>query len=1369
MIIMLRRILQFRIGFLFLLLTPPALFGQMRIESQRTADTVILSGAISPRVRHADDRGLMEPARTLSHMTLVFKRSAEQRAELNRLLAELQDTSSPNYHKWLTPEEFGERFGAGRANLQEAADWLRSQGFAVESTARGHGWIVFSGTVAQVENAFHTEIHRYQVGSKAHFAPAAAPSIPARFEKFVSTIRGLDDFYLEPSKRPIPQFTGTDGSHALAPGDLARIYDFQPGGEGQTIVVIGESDVDLTDLRLFRSTFQLPPNDPQMILAGDDPGTATNGALLEADADLEWAGAVAPSATIEYAYATDAFVAAQYAIDQNLAPILTFSFLECEPNISQGDATAIQDLAQQGNAQGITWIAASGDAGAAACDQGTSVATNGLAVAFPASLPEVTGVGGTEFNESPADWNTVNSPNLTSVFGYLPEIAWNDSALSMGLLASGGGASILFPKPSWQTGLGVPADGARDVPDLAFTASPTHDPYIVISGGQTYGAGGTSLAAPVFAGMLALVEPGEDGLPPSAFGNINPDLYVLASSPFANEYFHDILSGNNSVPCSAGTQDCTNGTLGYNAGPGYDLVTGLGSIDVSLFNYPFPLETITTLTVSATQVAEGAPVTLTATVQDYAGTVPSGSVTFVDNGGSVLNDGGTTLNASGTVSITALLENGTHSIVAAFSPPFYGSRFAKSASAPVTVVVVPAPPNAPTLDAPASSATNVSVGVELAWSSVPFANSYDVYLGTTLSPPFWGNVTGTQFYPGVLAPNTTYYWKVAARNGAGATASPVWSFTTTLLLYTTSTIAGSSSPGVSPDGVPAVTAYLSGPADVALDSKGNIYVAEAGNNRVRMINKAGVLSTVAGGGSGGDGGAATSASLNNPVGLAIDGQGNLYISESTRIRMVSSAGIISTIAGGATAGYSGDGGPAVNAQLSGPQGLALDSKGNIYFADGCVREISQGIISTFAGQCTSYGTNFTSNGPVGDGGPATSASLNAWGVAVDAADNVYIADFGNCRVREVSNGIITTVVGFASQLPGCGGGGTPIADFRPTRLTFDSTGVLYFVDSQVEEDGQVLGYRIVKVVAGSPTVIAGGFNLTYQGDGDPATSTIVIGAGGLTVDFSGKVYFTENYYNSIPGLNDYNSERLRMLTPSLSYTPPAPAITSGGIQNSASFAPAPVAPGSITTIYGSFGFGSLAQAGGAPLPTSLTGLSIQMQSGISAPLFYTSAGAVTIQVPWELAGQSSVPIRAVLNGNSGPSQTLLLAPFAPGIFTADSYGAVVNSSGQLLASDHPATAGDWIQIYCTGLGPVTNAPASGSAASSTTLSSTIETPIVKIGGVPAMVAFSGLSPGTVGEYQVNVQVPAGVTAGNDVPLVLSIGGVTSNTVMIALR
>lgn len=1346
----------------FSILALPRLLGQVSVAPRQPSASGALSGAMNPNVRREDDRGPLEGTRKLPHMTLVFRRSAQQ-AELARFLEELQDPLSANFHRWLTPEQFGERFGASAETLDRASNWLRSEGFTVESTARGRGWIVFSGTIAQVQNTFRTEIHRYQVGAKAHFAPSAPPSVPAEFANDIGSIRGLDDFHLEPSRSLQPLLTASDGTHFLAPGDVARIYGIPtgfPSGAGITIAVAGASAVNLADIRQFRSMFQLPANDPQTMLAGVDPGVDNSGPLLEADADLEWVGGIARGATVLYAYATDVLVASETVIDQNLASILVFSFGQCEANISQGDAAFTQGLAQQANAQGITWIASSGDAGAATCDRGTYPATRGLSVSFPASLPEVTAVGGTEFNEPDFNWNSRNSSDGTSVFGYLPEVGWNDTSQAAGLRASGGGASKLFAKPTWQAGTGVPDDQARDVPDLSFSASPAHDPYIVISGGKTYGAGGTSLSGPVFGGILATTEQPQHAGDVPGFGNINPSLYALANQPLLGAAaFNDITAGNNVVPCSGGTQDCVNGSLGYTAGPGYDLVTGLGSLNVPFFSY-LQLQTVTRLDVSATEVLEGMPVTLTATVQSYNGSIPQGAVGFGED-----NSPGFTsnLDSTGKASVTVTLPHGTHSIKAAY--PSTCCRFAASTSNAVTVVVDPAPPSAPALASPADNVPDVSVSVMLTWAKTLFATSYDVYFGTAPNPPFWGNVTDLFCTPGALAPNTKYYWRVASRDASGATASEVRSFTTASNLYTISTIAGSTAAGFSPDGTAAASALLSGPIDVALDRGGNLYVVEATNNRIRKIGTTGIVTTIAGGGTGGDGGPAASARIDNPGGIVLDAQGNIYFTETftsdgrSSIRKISPDGIITTVAGGISAGYSGDG-PAAGAQLRGPAALALDSQGNLYFPDGgsCVRKISAGVISTVAGQCVNNGYYVTSD--IGDGGPATSAELYyVGGVAVDAAGNLYIADTGNCRLRKVTDGIITTVAGATEGGLGCGGGAFPLATIQPVRVAIDPAGSPYFTS----------GNSVVKLSNGVTVTLAGG-GTVRPGDGAPATSVQLGGLVGLAVDSGGRIYLAESF-SSFPGGPSY-SQSIRLLTPSSSYILPAPSIFPGGVQNSAGFGLPPVAPGSIVNVFGNFSFGSGAQSSSTPLPTQLSGLSIQFQlgAGVSAPLFYASAGQINIQVPWELAGQTSVPFRAALNGVNGPSQTLKLAAFAPGIFIMNTpYPiAAITDSSYRLVEESPASAGDLIQIYCTGLGAVTNPPASGSPASSTTLSVTTTKPTVNIGGIPAQVIFSGLAPGTVGEYQVNVQIPAGLAPG-PVPVVLSIGGASSNMVTIPVR
>jgi uncharacterized protein (TIGR03437 family) len=1337
----------------------------------------ILQGVAKPRVRPENDRGRVQSEEKLSHITLTLKRTLEQHAALDQLLDELQDPSSPNYHKWLTPEEFGERFGAQASDLTRVADWLRSEGFTVESTARGRGWIVFNGTAGQAEGAFGTEIHRYATDGRMHFGPASPPAVPAEFKQLIVSIRGLDDFHWEPPRRFTPLLTESNGSHALAPADLVNIYGLYGvlangiDGTGQSIVIVGQSGIHLSDIQDFRTTFGLPDLLPQTILVGDDPGLdLKGGGMLEADADLEWAGAVAPNANLIYVYAPDVLDAVQAAIDRNLAPVIGMSYSSCEPSVSSGDAGALRDLAQQANAQGITWIASSGDSGAAGCDQqGTYPASQGLAVGLPASVPEVTGVGGTEFNEgSGTYWVPTNSQHFGSVGGYIPEIAWNDTSAANGLWASGGGASALYPKPAWQTGPGVPARNARYVPDISFSASPYHDPYVTQSGGSLYAVGGTSVGAPVMAGAVALLNQrlasvkAQPGL-----GNINPLLY--SEKPTV---YHDTVTGNNIVPCADGSPDCVNGSLGYTAGPGYDPVTGLGSVDIGalvLFNQ---IPTATTLTAPASVVVEGPAglVTFSVTVTYPCNLAPSSTEWVVVQGPDVVGSGRL---SSGVATVQVLgFSPGTWTLTASY---LGGGVFAPSTSSPVTILVTPDQP-APMLVYPANQASGIPDAVELKWTGARYATSYDVYFGTEPSPPLWGKTTSFAVTPSAPAPNTTYHWKIVANTLSGPVSSPTWSFTTTnQSLYTISTFAGIGQltaaglveqVGFSGDGGPATQAELLVPADVVLDRSGNLYIADSYAGRIRMVTPTGIISTVAGsgaiGGNSGDGGPALAAGLSGARGIAFDPLGNLYISSGNQIRMVAPNGIISTVAGTFSIGYSGDGGPAANARLSSPSGLATDSAGNLYIADtgnNCVREIAGGTISTVAGKCVS----FVDYSNLGDGGAATSAVIGMpTGVAVDSTGNLYIADQGNRRIRKVSNGIITTIAGGGNAEALLAPPGEPALNvfFAPVRLAVDSAGNVFFTA------GELGNFKsgVYKVANGLLTVLAGdvtGLGLN-PGDGEGATSVMLLDPAGIAVGTGSTVYFADSRYGRIRVLN-------------LSAGPSPPAIASGGVLNAASLAPGPVAPGSIATVFGTFGLNSSSQAAGVPLPTALTGLSVQFQSGgsINAPLFYASAGQANIQIPWELSGQTAVPIAAVLNGASGPAQVLRLAPFAPAIFATNGQGTgqgvIVDSSYRLVDSSNPATAGSAIQIYCTGLGAVANAPATGFPASGTTLTPTTVTPSVTIGGIAVVVLFSGLAPASVGEYQVNVQVPAGVAAGQAVPVAISIGGVTSNTVTIAVH
>jgi subtilase family serine protease len=469
--------------------------------------------------------------------------------------------------------------------------------------------------------------------------------VPAVLSDVVLGFANLDNF--RPKSHLKRSSTTTDpvlahftsnatGIHSLIPDDFATIYNVKPlytagfDGNGQKLVVVGQTALvtngsAVTDIDAFRTAAGLPARTAsnfEMTLV-PSTGTATvfctttSCDLDEASLDVEWSWGIARGATLNYVFVgnsstSNVFDALHYAIENNLAPVISISYGNCESAIGSSSAQQFAGWAQQANAQGQTITAASGDFGAADCDTSPTLpAQGGVAVDIPAALPYVTGVGGTEFTGD-ADATVSGSCAAATTFwaqscsatsggsalSYIPETTWNDTTSAKQLDGTGGGASIFYSKPSWQSGTGVPADGARDVPDIALNASNAHDSYIFCvsepasvspvvgpctsgfrdSAGQLNRAGGTSFGAPTFAGIVTILNH-KTG---SSQGNLNPTLYaVYASTPSA---FHDITTGNNIVPCGTGTPDCpTTGTLqyGFSAGTGYDQVTGLGTPDVN--------------------------------------------------------------------------------------------------------------------------------------------------------------------------------------------------------------------------------------------------------------------------------------------------------------------------------------------------------------------------------------------------------------------------------------------------------------------------------------------------------------------------------------------------------------------------------------------------------------------------------------------------------------------------------------------------------------------------------------------------------------------------------------------------------------------
>jgi hypothetical protein len=581
-----------------------------------------LKGNIHPLAHAQNDQGAADASLKLERITMVFQPTAAQKADLDALLAAQQNPTSPSFHQWLTPQQYGDRFGIAQADLAKVTAWLQSKGFAVVETPASRNFIVFSGTAGQVSAAFHAEIHNYEAKGQKFYANSSEPSLPAALAGLVAGFRGLNNVRMKPrsfeaspsSGIAQPNLTSSvSGAHYVSPGDFATIYDLTPlysasiDGTGQKIVVVGQSQVVLSDIATFRSLSGLPASVPvvHLVPTSTDPGIV-NGDVQESSLDIEWSGAVAKNATIIFVYSKNgAFDALQYAVTQNYAPVISVSYGGCEPTFAAADIDALVAIAQQANAQGITIVSAIGDGGATDCDGdlGNYPAFLGLNVDVPGSLPYVTGVGGTEFNDGNGTyWKAANGTDvISSALSYIPEMTWNDSQLpGRHLVAGGGGASSIFGKPSWQAGTGVPADGARDVPDISLNASTAHDPYLVCTqiqatagGPLTSGCqngfrnsssdinfsafGGTSFGAPTFAGILALVNQKTGSL---GQGNINYTLYPLAaSSPAA---FHDILTGDNTSPCTLGTQDCPNGgSIGFSTRTGYDQATGLGSIDAT--------------------------------------------------------------------------------------------------------------------------------------------------------------------------------------------------------------------------------------------------------------------------------------------------------------------------------------------------------------------------------------------------------------------------------------------------------------------------------------------------------------------------------------------------------------------------------------------------------------------------------------------------------------------------------------------------------------------------------------------------------------------------------------------------------------------
>jgi subtilase family serine protease len=553
------------------------------IDGQRT---VTLTGNRHPLARAEFDAGRVAPDFRMDRMILVLQPDAATAASLNALLEAQHDSASPQFQRWLEPSDFETQFGASRSDVARVTEWLTSQGFSIDEIPAGRRSIVFSGSAAQVETAFHTQMRRYRVAGELHHANATDPQIPQALAGVVAGAVSLHDFprtALHTRRQSAPEFS-SGSSHYLTPADFATIYDvaalYSSGitGSGQTLAIVGRTNINVSDVAAFRSQWGLPVNNPQVIVNGTNPGIVSTDEEVEADLDVEWSGAVAQLATVKFVVSastntTDGVdLSAQYIVSNNVAPVLSVSFGSCESQIGSAERAFYNNLWQQAAAEGITAFIASGDSGAAGCDSPSeTTASYGQAVNGLCSSPYSVCVGGTELNEAGNNnlyWSASNTASGGSALSYIPEVAWNESASNggSGLWATGGGASAYYSKPSWQSGTGVPADARRDVPDVSLTTA-GHDGYLVDVQGSYYTVSGTSAASPSFAGLMALVNQKAG----ARQGNINTVLYPLATLATSGgaKIFHSITGGNNTVP----------GATGFTAGAHYNQATGLGSPD----------------------------------------------------------------------------------------------------------------------------------------------------------------------------------------------------------------------------------------------------------------------------------------------------------------------------------------------------------------------------------------------------------------------------------------------------------------------------------------------------------------------------------------------------------------------------------------------------------------------------------------------------------------------------------------------------------------------------------------------------------------------------------------------------------------------
>jgi subtilase family serine protease len=490
-------------------------------------------------------------------------------SDLDSLLSSIFDPSYPQYHQYLTPDQFKQLFAPTSDQVQQVVSYLQSQGMTVTSVAPNNLLIDATATVSQVQQAFSVQINTYQAGNHTFYANTTAPSVPTSISQLITSIGGLDNsvqyhpLYQRMIKHMQNNRAALTTPSGFGPSDLSGAYNATPLqnagilGDNQTVALFELDGYQKADIDKYFQNYGLTTPAISTVHVDGFNGSAGQGAI-EVELDIEVVGALAPHAN-QIVYEgpnttqglNDTY---NQIVHENKAHIVSISWGLCENYSGAAELQTLDNIFKQGAAQGITFFAAAGDSGAYDCGNGT------LGVDSPASDPYVTGVGGTNLQ--------------LNAGAYGSESVWSnpsDTQRSPNGAGGGGGVSNTFPEPSWQTGR-VVQGGNREVPDVSADADPAtgYATYCTVTnaGCPSTGwitIGGTSAASPLWAGSMALINQYLLSQGKTIVGSANPALYGLFSTSQQLSPFHDVTSGKN---------------LYYNAGPGYDMATGIGSPNI---------------------------------------------------------------------------------------------------------------------------------------------------------------------------------------------------------------------------------------------------------------------------------------------------------------------------------------------------------------------------------------------------------------------------------------------------------------------------------------------------------------------------------------------------------------------------------------------------------------------------------------------------------------------------------------------------------------------------------------------------------------------------------------------------------------------